>query len=524
MMMGLRFWAAGLLFSACAAPATSTDSARVLVGGDSPLTEIFSRVARDTGVPADLLAAGSWSETRFHFVHPSPDSHAFQYGLLALTDGGPRDLSRGARLAGVTDEAARTDVEASIRAGAALLRDAAGPTADYHAALRAFGGDSFARSVELSLARGIDGPDDAGSRITVAARRIPRTPGFSTVAQGVGYTGAEWIPAYSGNYSTSNRGLADIKYIIIHDTEGSYSSAVNWFKDPDAQVSAHYILRSSDGHVAQMVDEKDVAWHDKCFNANTVGIEHEGYSAKPELWYTEAMYMASAKVTAYLADKYNIAKTHTTSSIMGHGDAPDCSTHTDPGPGWDWDHYMELVQTGGAPQFKGEDVVVDAPESIVSGETATVTVTINNTGTAAWDLDATRIGTQDPQDRESALFVDGDWVSPSRATSVDTRTEPNAPGTFTFQIRGPEVTEPTVFDESFGFVQEDVAWFGPTFHVILQVQPPTEITEPGGCSTSRSSSSGAVSCLLAFAFVRRRRRARAEPHRQPRKIPRPARD
>jgi len=505
MRMGLLFSAAGLLFSGCTASESQTQTPRIAVAGDSPLTEIFARVSADTGVPANLLATISWNETRFHFSHPEPDSHAFHYGLVGRTEGGPRVLVRGAHLAGVSDEAARTDPEASIRAAAALLREAS-VDGDYTPALRAFGGDSFARSVQQALTRGVDGRDDAGHRIVIAAQRAPRPPGFSTVTQGVsGYPGAEWVPAYSGNYGASTRGVGDVKYIVIHDTEGSYSGSVAWFKDPNANVSAHYILRSSDGHVAQMVDEKDVAWHDKCFNSQSVGIEHEGYSAKPDLWYTEAMYMASAKVTAYLADKYNIAKTHSPSTIMGHGEAPDCSDHSDPGPGWKWDHYMELVQTGGAPQFKAEDLTIYAPDAIVSGETATITVTVKKPGPEAWVLDGTRIGTQDPDDRESAFFVDGDWVSPSRATSVDERTEPSAPGTFTFQIRGPEVTEPTVFDESFGFVQEDVAWFGPTFHVILQVQPAV-VEEPAGCNAGRSGSSGLAGTLLALAAVRRRRR------------------
>lgn len=506
MRMGLLFSAAGLLFSGCTRPESQTQTPRIAVGGDSPLTEIFGRVSADSGVPADLLAAISWNETRFHFAHPEPDSHAFQYGPMALTEGGPRDLVRGARLAGVSEEAARTDPEASIRAAAALLR-AASVDNDFAPALRTFGGgEDFARAIQTVLTRGVDGRDDAGNRIVIAAHRAPRTPGLATISQGVtGYPGAEWIPAYSGNYGASTRGQGDIKFIVIHNTEGSYSGSVSWFKDPDANVSSHYILRSSDGHLAQMVDEKDVAWHDKCFNSQSIGIEHEGFSAKPDVWFTEPMYMASAKVTAYLADKYNIAKEHSPSTIMGHGEAPDCSDHTDPGPGWKWDHYMDLVQTGGAPQFKGEDITIYAPDAIISGETATITVTINNTGTAAWDLDATRIGTQDPEDRDSVFFVDGDWVSPSRATAVDARTEPTTPGTFTFQIRGPDVTEPTVFDESFGFVQEDVAWFGPTFHVILQVQPAL-VEEPAGCNAGRSGGSGLAGTLLALAAIRRRRR------------------
>lgn len=496
------------LAAGCAAPSTPVQTSRIAVAGDSPLAEMFTRVARDSGVPADLLAAVAWNETRFHFSRPEPDSHAFQYGPMALTDGGPRDLQRGAMLAGVTDEAARTDTEASIRAAAALLRSYA-TTGDYTAALRTYGGDSFARSVQLLLSRGVDGRDDDGRLVTIAARFDEvRAPGLSTIAQAAGYPGAEWIAAYSGNYGAASRGVGDIKHIIIHNTEGSYAGTISWFKSSSANVSAHYLLRSSDGHVAQMVDEKDVAWHVKCFNSAAVGIEHEGYSAKPDVWFTEAMYAESAKLTAYLAEKYNIAKTHSTSTIMGHGEAPDCSDHSDPGPGWKWDHYMDLVRTGGASSFKGEDIVVTAPDTIVSGEVATVTVTIANTGTAAWDLDATRIGTEGPQDRESAFYVEGDWLAPNRATAVDTKTEPGTPGTFTFQIRAPEVATPTVYDETFSFVQEGVTWFGPTFHVVLQVRPDDTDDPSTGCSTGGGSTGLLVGLvgLVGLRAARRRRR------------------
>lgn len=469
------------------------------LGGDSPLVSIFTRVAKDTGVPADLLATVSHTQTRWSFVQPAPDSHAFEIGPMALTE---RDLPRAASLAGVSDEAARTDFEASLRAGAALLRaNAVGD--DFTPALRALGGDAFARQIQLSLAKGIDGRDEAGFRFIVPAHRNAKTSGYGTFSQAVGYPGAESVPAYSGNYQVANRGLADIKYIVIHNTEGSYAGTLSWFKDPAANVSAHYVIRSNDGHVAQMVDEKNIAWHDACFNTNSVGIEHEGYAAKPDIWYTEAMYAESAKLTAYLADTYKIAKTHSPSTILGHSEAPDCSDHGDPGPGWNWDHYMDLVRTGGAASFKGEDIIVDAPDSIVSGETATVTVTITNTGTAAWDLDATRIGTTDPQDRDSEFFVDGDWIGANRATAVDAQTPAGETGTFTFQIKGPEVRTPTVYDEAFSFVQEDVTWFGPTFHVVIQVKPALADGESSGCNAGRGVS---PLVLLAFGLVLRRRR------------------
>ena len=493
----------------CGITAAPAPASRTPVAGDSPLAEIFARVAADTGVPADVLAAVSWNETRFHFATPGgPDSHAFETGYLALAESGPRDLHRAARLAGVTEAAVRSDAEASIRAGAALLREHM-IDGDITPALRAYGGDGYAFSIERALVRGIDGRDEQGRRLVVAARPDVRAPGISTIAQAVGYPGAEWVPAYSGNYQTSSRGVGDIKRVVIHDTEGSFAGTLSWFQDPDAEVSAHYVVRSSDGHVAQMVDEKNVAWHDACNNTYTVGIEHEGYAAKPEQWFTEAMYAESAKLTAYLCDTYMIPKEH--GSIEGHGEADDCSDHTDPGPGWDWDHYIDLVRTGGAAQFLADELTVDAPDVIASGELATVTVTIHNTGTAAWDLDATRVGTQEPQDRDSAFFVDGDWLGPNRATAVDAQTEPGASGTFTFQIRGPEVTEPTVYDEAFALVQEGVTWFGPTFHVVVQVRPSLDDggEDPGMGGGCNAAGSGGIACaMLALGVPLRRRRRR----------------
>src|SRR5512145_3326439 len=108
----------------CAVSPSPTQQARTPVAGDSPLAEIFARVSADTGVPADVLAAVSWNETRFSFATPAgPHSHAFETGLMALTESGPRDLHRGAMLAGVSEDAVRSDPEASIRAAAALLRE-----------------------------------------------------------------------------------------------------------------------------------------------------------------------------------------------------------------------------------------------------------------------------------------------------------------------------------------------------------------------------------------------------------------
>jgi N-acetyl-anhydromuramyl-L-alanine amidase AmpD len=166
------------------------------------------------------------------------------------------------------------------------------------------------------------------------------------------YLGSTYYPANSNNYTAANRPYSNpIDKIIIHITQGSWSSAINWFQDPNAQASAHYVVRSSDGFIGQSVLEKDIAWHagNWPYNQTAIGIEHEGYVSDPK-WFTEAMYDSSAQLSAYLCDKYGIPVDR--DHIFGHAEVPDpydpgqfggAGNHTDPGPYWDWDKYMSYV-------------------------------------------------------------------------------------------------------------------------------------------------------------------------------------
>ncbi|WP_235437578.1 N-acetylmuramoyl-L-alanine amidase, partial [Micromonospora sp. RV43] len=121
--------------------------------------------------------------------------------------------------------------------------------------------------------------------------------------------------------------------------------------------SAHYLLRSSDGAVTQMVRDKDIAWHagNWTYNTQSIGIEHEGYVDNAS-WYTDAMYRSSAALTRFLCDKYGIPKTR--NNIIGHNQVPG-ATHTDPGPNWNWTYYMQLVTGGTTPPPTTWSTVVD---------------------------------------------------------------------------------------------------------------------------------------------------------------------
>jgi N-acetyl-anhydromuramyl-L-alanine amidase AmpD len=158
-------------------------------------------------------------------------------------------------------------------------------------------------------------------------------------------------PADYGNWDPANRPRdLKIRYIIIHDTEGSYQSSVDWIQNPISKVSAHYVLKSSDGEVTQMVRLKDVAWGagNWFMNPHSINIEHEGFAAQGQAWYTEEMYRSSATLVRWLAKKYDIPLDR--QHIIGHDDIPRLTrarmigAHTDPGPFWDWEHYMELLR------------------------------------------------------------------------------------------------------------------------------------------------------------------------------------
>jgi N-acetyl-anhydromuramyl-L-alanine amidase AmpD len=158
----------------------------------------------------------------------------------------------------------------------------------------------------------------------------------------VDYPSGEWQPASSSNFTASSRpSVYTIDRVIIHVTQETYSNTLAIFQNPQKKVSAHYVVRSADGHVAQCVREADVAWHagNWGYNTRSVGIEHEGWVDQPG-YFTNALYEQSAKLTAAVCVKYGIPKDR--EHIIGHYQVPG-TDHTDPGPNWDWMRYIRLV-------------------------------------------------------------------------------------------------------------------------------------------------------------------------------------
>ena len=167
------------------------------------------------------------------------------------------------------------------------------------------------------------------------------------------YPLASWVPADPANYSYGNRPHDHpVDMIIIHDTEGSYESAIAEFQDPTFAASADYVV-SDQGDITQMVQEHDIAWHAGNWDYNTraIGIEHEGFAWTPG-YYTTAMYQASAHLAASICSRWGVPMDR--NHVIGHDEVPDPNNpglfggedhHTDPGPYWDWSYYMSIAQS-----------------------------------------------------------------------------------------------------------------------------------------------------------------------------------
>ncbi|MFE3516489.1 peptidoglycan-binding protein [Streptomyces sp. NPDC059166] len=330
--------------------------------GTDPMNKALQRAAEKYGVPRDLLAAVGYGETHLdgHHGRPSQDNG---YGVMHLVSNPVNhSLEKAASLTGEPAAELREDDGTNILGGAAVLRshaDALGldkaERADidawYPAVARYSGAEGavaslYADTVYTFLAEGLRATVAGGEKVTVTSRPVSPEKGVlakaDVTAQSPDYPPALWVAADSANFATGR--TATVDKVVIHVTQGSYAGTISWFQNATSKVSSHYVVRSSDGQITQMVRDKDTAYHAKSANASSLGIEHEGFIDDPS-WFTDTMYRSSAALTKYLCDRYGIPKDR--SHIIGHSEAPG-NDHTDPGANWNWSYYMQLVGGSGS--------------------------------------------------------------------------------------------------------------------------------------------------------------------------------
>jgi N-acetyl-anhydromuramyl-L-alanine amidase AmpD len=163
--------------------------------------------------------------------------------------------------------------------------------------------------------------------------------------------------AASTNYTRAHRTPRQIRFIIIHVTEGTFDGSVAWLRDPRSHASVNFVV-SRDGHVSELVPIHDIAWHagNWAYNLRSVGIENAGYVDDPA-GFPLREYKATARIAATIARRalIPIDRHH----IIGHSQVPDPNDplqgggidgHTDPGPHWKWGLFMRLVRDDAFPE------------------------------------------------------------------------------------------------------------------------------------------------------------------------------
>lgn len=352
--------------------AAGTASARTKeLSIDKALVSEFEAAANKYDVPVDLLISMGYVNTRWRM--PDPADSAYDkgeaegrgaYGIMSLVQNPTSDtLGAASSITGISEEDLKSDRASNIQGGAAILARALGDDngsdladklgaisgrgraagRDFKAVAGVGGGELYAEQVadaiDLSVAKELR----SGESIDYQALSMDDTEGYASTYSVRRKPNVVWYPAHGRNYTAANRPRSHrIRYIVIHVTQGSWSSALNWFQNPAAGVSAHYTVRSRDGRIGQSVSDKNIAYHagNWKYNKHSIGIEHEGYINNPS-WFTPEMFRRSAKLTAWLCRRYNIPVNRR--RIIGHNEVPG-ATHTDPGRYWWWRYYMKRVR------------------------------------------------------------------------------------------------------------------------------------------------------------------------------------
>lgn len=99
------------------------------------------------------------------------------------------------------------------------------------------------------------------------------------------------------------RGGNKPRLFIVHIMEGTLAGTDSWFRNPAAQVSAHFGA-GRQGELYQWVDTGDQAWHAMAANAYSIGMECEGNLETGQRLLTAAQLETVARCYQWCAEQY----------------------------------------------------------------------------------------------------------------------------------------------------------------------------------------------------------------------------
>jgi N-acetyl-anhydromuramyl-L-alanine amidase AmpD len=379
------------------------------------LNRVFAAASAESGVPADLLAAIGYVETRWQMVQGEAEHDGQPAGVGVMAIRG-RDIVDAADRAGVSVDDITYDALANIRGAALLLADEAAAQGVSGSDLLAWApviatwsdiedADGVAQYVQGdvfgTLATGAEERAESGELVASIAPHPDLVQATQlTLPKGTAdYPASVWRP--SPNYGS--RGGWHVSHVIIHTCEGNYAGCWGWLRNPAAQASAHYVVNANGSEITQLVREADRAWHVaasyKCsLNGNTdcakngvsvnnfaVGIEHAGFASQAT--WNSSMIDASAKLTCDITKSHGIPRDR--HHILGHGQLQP-GNRTDPGAHWPWTLYMDRVRAhcgdgggggGTTPPPSAGSIIVDSNNA--NNDTAKAKIELTGAWTSA---------------------------------------------------------------------------------------------------------------------------------------------
>ena len=177
------------------------------------------------------------------------------------------------------------------------------------------------------------------------------------------------VEAYTKINHEKGRDGNKIEAVVLHIAEGYWQSTIDWFRNPDAKVSSHFVIRK-DGVIAECVRIQDTAWtngwdyrtnvgntyrpdfdvpvikswFDRKLNPNSVTatIEHEGFNWED---LTDAQMDASTRLTRWILAEAGIQPSRDV--VLGHYQLNQRGKPFCPGlTNQEWDRYMKALTTG----------------------------------------------------------------------------------------------------------------------------------------------------------------------------------
>lgn len=148
-----------------------------------------------------------------------------------------------------------------------------------------------------------------------------------------------WSP--SPNVGPRRDALTPQLIVLHHTAMQSAAAALDWLRDPAAEVSAHYLI-GADGTCWQLVDEAERAWHAgqgswmgmADINSRSIGIELDNDGKTP---FAEPQMDALEELLPRIMARWAIPP----AGVIGHSDmAP--GRKWDPGPLFDWPRLEAL--------------------------------------------------------------------------------------------------------------------------------------------------------------------------------------